>query len=83
MNYEIYKECSLYKNFIYQRYVSELADFSFKPFINDNSSYLDSFIVINKEDELWWQDSTISSEGTASGDVTVGTESVTKNITVQ
>jgi len=63
MNYEIYKECSLYKSFIYQRYVSELADFYFKPNYGDTPVYTDSFIVIHKEDELWWQESTFNSNG--------------------
>lgn len=64
MNYKQFKECSLYQNFVYPRYISELPDFPFKPVFNaDDETYLDGFIKIDKEDELWWQSSTFNFDG--------------------
>lgn len=47
----IYYESSLFTNFIYPRYFSELQRFSFIP----NVVYDESYIAINKDDELWAQ----------------------------
>ena len=47
----IYKECSLYQNLVYPRYVSDIQNFSFIPGV----VYEDCCIVIHREDELWYQ----------------------------
>lgn len=47
----IYYDSSLFTNFIYPRYFSEIQRFSFIP----NVIYNDPYIAINKEDELWAQ----------------------------
>lgn len=47
----IYKESTLYQNFIYPRYISEMTELS------PLSMQEDPIVPIEREDELWWQKS--------------------------
>lgn len=63
MNYSQFKECPLYYNLVYPRYISELSDFNFIPVPPEDTEYTGGFVKIDREDELWWQASTYNKDG--------------------
>lgn len=74
MKKNIYRESTIYENFVYPRYVSELDGFKFKPIYKPydfDVDYAESFLAHHREDELWYQKDKLAQMIVADNDLAI------------